>query len=104
MPGIEAFNLIHAGASVLGQVEDVDLTVAQNNSHANRSMTEAVDATVGVGHGIVLQAGSFQQQIELALKDACRCCAIGIVGQEDVVVSTSIRISLSRPLVGSHSP
>jgi len=55
---IEAFNLIDAGASVLGQVENVDLTVAQNDSHANRSMAKAVDTSIGVGHGIMLQAGA----------------------------------------------
>ena len=39
-------NLIDAGAGVLGQVEDVHLPMAQNNSHANRSMTQAVDGVV----------------------------------------------------------
>jgi len=60
---IGAFNLINAGAGVLGQVEDVHLTVAQNNSHANRSMPKAVDTAIAVGHGIVFQTCAIQQQI-----------------------------------------
>jgi hypothetical protein len=56
MPGIEALNLIDAGAGVFSQVEDVHLTVAQNNSHANRSMAKAVDTAIAVGHGVMFQA------------------------------------------------
>jgi hypothetical protein len=50
---IEAFNLIDAGARILGQVEDVHLTMAQNNSHADCGVPEAVDTAIGVGHEIV---------------------------------------------------
>ncbi len=55
---------------------------------------KTVDTAIGVGHGIVLQTSAIQQQIKLPLKDASCCCAIGVVGQKDVVVSTSLRISL----------
>ena len=73
MARIEAFNLIDAGASVLGQVEDVDLAMTENNSHANRSLAKTVNTAIGVGHGIMLQTSSIQQQIKLPLKDAsCR--------------------------------
>ena len=94
MTCIEAFNLIDTGASILGQVEDVDLAVAQNNSHADGGVPKAIDTAIGVGHGIVLQTSAIQQQIKLPLKDASCCCAIGVVGQKDVVVSTGLRISL----------
>ena len=95
MPGIEAFNLVDAGAGVLGQVEDVDLAMAKDDPHAYGGVPEAVDASIGFGHGIMLQSGAIQQQIKLPLKDASCCCAIGVVGQKDVIVSASIRITLA---------
>jgi hypothetical protein len=54
MRGIEAFDLIDTGASILSQVEDVHLAMAQNNSHAYGGVPKAVDASIGVGHGIML--------------------------------------------------
>ena len=54
MPRIKAFNLIDAGAGVLGQVEDVHLAMANNNSHANRGESEAIDTAIRVGHGVML--------------------------------------------------
>ena len=54
MSRIKAFDLIDAGAGVLGQVEYVDRAVAENDPHANRSVTKAVDASITVGNGIVL--------------------------------------------------
>jgi len=101
---IEAFNLIDTGASILGQVEDVDLAVAQNNSHADGGVPKAIDTATAVGDGIVRQTSAIQQQIKLPLKDASCCCAIGVVGQKDVVVSTGLRMALSSmdaPLIAS---
>jgi len=96
---IEALNLIDAGAGILGQVEDVDLAMTENNSHADSGMTQAIDASVGVRHGVVIQAGAIQQQIELPFKDARCCCAVGVEGREDVVVSTSVSITLAHAFV-----
>jgi hypothetical protein len=44
--GIKAFNRIDAGACILDQVKDIHLAMAQNDSHANRRMTKAVDAAI----------------------------------------------------------
>ena len=74
MLGIEALDLLDAGASVLGEVEDVDLAVGEDDPHADRGVPQAVDAALGVGDGVVLQSCLLHQQIELALEDPrCPC-------------------------------
>ena len=55
MLGIEALDLLDAGASVLGEVEDVHLAVREDDPHADCGVTQAVDAALGVGDGVVLQ-------------------------------------------------
>ena len=41
--GIEPLNLLDARPSVLGQVEDVDLSVAENDPHTDCRMAEGID-------------------------------------------------------------
>jgi hypothetical protein len=55
MARIEPLNLIDAGAGVLGQVEDGNLPVNENNSHADGGVPKAVDAALSVRCWIVLQ-------------------------------------------------
>ena len=55
MPHIEPLNLIDTGVGVLGQVEDVELTVSENATHADGGVPKAVDAAFSVRCGIVLQ-------------------------------------------------
>ena len=35
--------------------------MTENNSHADRCLAEAIDAVIGVGHGVLLQACSLHQ-------------------------------------------
>jgi len=37
---VEAFDLLNARAGVLGEVEDVNLSVAENDPHTDRRMTK----------------------------------------------------------------
>lgn len=55
MPRIEPLNMIDAGAGVLEQVEDVNLTVSENSSHADGGVPKAVDVAFSVRCGIVLK-------------------------------------------------
>ena len=77
MLGVEAFNLINARASVLGQSIDVDLALRENDPHADGVVAQAIYAAFLVGDGIVLQPRPFQQQIELTLEDARRRGSVG---------------------------
>ena len=43
MPGIEPFNLVHARAGVLGQRVDIDLALAQRQSHTYRRVPERIE-------------------------------------------------------------
>ncbi len=103
MAGVEVLNLIGAGAGVLGQVEDVHLPMTQNDPHANRSVAKPVDASIAVGHGVMLQAGTFQQQVELPLKDARCRCPVRVAMQKDIAIATSFRIALEHLLMGGDS-
>ena len=67
MLGIEALNLFNARASVLGEVEDVDLAVGEDDAHADGGMAQAVDAALRLRDGIVLETGLLQQLVELTL-------------------------------------
>ena len=49
---IEAFDLIDAGAGILGEIEDVHLALRENDPHANRRMTKAIDRPLGLKNGI----------------------------------------------------
>ena len=55
MPRIELLILIDAGAGVLEQVEDVNLTVSKKNTHTDGWVLKAVDVAFSVRCGIVLQ-------------------------------------------------
>ena len=47
--GIKAFDLFNARAGILGEVEDVDLAVGEDDAHADGGVTEAIDAALGSG-------------------------------------------------------
>ena len=80
MLGIEPFDLVDAGAGILGEVVNVDLAVGPNDRHANRRVPQTVDGAIGVGDRIVLEPCSLQDEIELALNDAGSCGAVWIAG------------------------
>ena len=99
MPSIEALNLIDVSACILGQVEEVHLAMTENNSHADCGVPKAAGAVVGVRHGIMLRASAIEQKIELPLEDARCRSAVSVVRQEDVVVTTCIRVALLETLI-----
>jgi len=55
VPRIEPLNLIDAGAGVLEQVEDVNLTVSEKNTHTDVGVPKPADFAFSVRYGIVLQ-------------------------------------------------
>jgi hypothetical protein len=93
--GIESLNLFHTRPCVLGQVEDLDLAMRENDPHANRGVAQAIDAAIRICDSIMRQSCGRQQLIELALKDPCCCRSVCVVRQEDVVLAASFRIALS---------
>ena len=63
MLGIKPFDLIDAGAGVLGEVVNVDLAVGPNDRHANRCVPQTVDGAIGVGDRIVLEPVRSHQRL-----------------------------------------
>ena len=49
MLGVEAFNLLNAGSSIFDEVEDVDLAVREDDPHADRGVTQAIDTALRLG-------------------------------------------------------
>ena len=78
MLGVEPLDLLNARASILGEVEDIDLAMGEDNSHADRSVAKAVDAALRVCDRIMLEARRVQQNIELAGEDASRSRSVRV--------------------------
>ncbi len=58
---VEAFNLVDAGAGVLGEGVNVDLAMGQHQPHTDRGMPQAIDAALRIGRGVVLQPRDGEQ-------------------------------------------
>src|SRR5271168_141610 len=74
--GIEALNLLNAGAGVFGKVEDVDLAVRENDPHADRGVTQTIDAAFRASHRVVLEPSLIQQSVKVARNNPASCCSV----------------------------
>ena len=63
-------------------------------------MTQAIDAALRLRDGIMLEPRVVQQLIELTLEDPRSRRPVWIVGQEEIVFATSIRLAGSDALIG----
>jgi hypothetical protein len=97
--GVEAFDLLDARPGILGEIEDVDLAVRENDPHADRRVTQTIDAAFRLRDGIVFEPSLVHQVIELALEDPRRCCSVGILGQEKIVLTASVGIAVFDALI-----
>ena len=61
--GIEPLNLLHAGASILGKVEDVHLPLAEDDPHTDCSVPQGIDGVILVGERIVLDPRRYQKSV-----------------------------------------
>ncbi len=104
MLGVEPLNLLHARARVLGEVEDVDLAVGENDPHAYGRVAQTVDAAICVGDRIVFQSRLFQDLVELPLDDARGRCSVGIGWQEQVVLALGLWVALADALISANGP
>ena len=85
MLGVEAFDLFDRSACILGEVEDVDLPLTLNDSHADGSVTQGIDAVLLPRKRIGLEIGAFQKLLELTLDDFARRDPVPVFWKEQVV-------------------
>ncbi len=100
---IEAFDLFDARASVFGEVEDIDLPVAENDPHTDRRMTKRIDRVLGIRERIVLDAGFLEGDVELTLDDTGGCLSVLVMRQEQIILASSVGVAFPDPLVDGDS-
>jgi len=81
--GIEALDLFNAGAGILCERVDVDLTFRQDQPHANRRMTQAINPPSRLQDGVDFQPGLFHQLIKILRDDASRSGWSGTEAETD---------------------
>lgn len=93
--GVEPLDLLHRGPGVLGEVEDVDLPLGEDDPHADRRVPQLVDRVPHAGEGIRLQPCPLQGGVELPLDDPRGRRPVRIVGEEQEVRGMMVRIALA---------
>jgi len=73
--GIKALNLLNAGSGILGEIEDVDLAMRENDPHADRGVTQTIDAAFCFRDRIMFEPGFLHQLIELTLSAMPSLCS-----------------------------
>jgi len=96
---IEALDLLDGGTSVLGEVEDVDLTLREDDAHTDSRVSEGVDGVSGARVGIAFETDGFEHLRELSRCDTRGSHAVLIVGQEEEVVGLRIGMPLPDALI-----
>src|SRR6476620_4944719 len=84
---VESLNLVDGRACILGEIEDVYLSLRQNDPHAYCRMTDGVYGVNRVSKWIVLYACSFKHSIELPL-DYPRGGLPVLVGRKEQIIFT----------------
>ena len=104
MLGIKALNLLNARSGILGEIENVDLAMRENDPHADRGVTQTIDAAFCLRGRIMLEPGFIHQLIELALEDPRRRRPVRVVGQEEIVFATGLPLrTVTSSRLGSFS-
>jgi len=80
VPSIEPFNLIDRGSRILGEVEDIHLTLAFDDSHTDGGMAKRVDGVFVTRIRVGLNPSFFKKDLELALYDLSRSHPIFVLG------------------------
>ena len=76
------------------------LPCEEDDAHADRSVAQAIDTALRLGHRVVFKSCLLQQVIELTLEDPRSHRSVRIVGQKKIVFPSSIRIAGFDALVG----
>jgi len=99
---IEALDLFNAGAGIFCKREDIDLALRQDQPHANRRMTRAVNRPFRLQDGVDFQPGLFHQLIKIPRDDASRSGSVLVLRQKQIVFARRIGVAFAKAFIGSY--
>ena len=97
--GIEPLNLLDTGPGILGKVEDVHLSLTEDDSHTDGGVPQGLDGVILIGERVMLDVCHRQGMIEPTGNVFGGNSSVQSVRHENVIGGFGIWISLLDPLI-----